>query len=435
MNGALDLAYYTELRHPGGAEEIIERFAAATRGLLGRLADDLRSEREGEFAGEPDPRLAPLAAAVERAAEHADVFASVALAGSDDPAADRVLRNVVANVVSDAGITEVAEVHASAPRARERKFDQHKGGALDGKYGDIADKLEALADLVGLETVLKLLALLARDIGLFGDEVEALSLAEVGQQLEAKLDFVIPRVEGLSQSGQTIEAIARDDQERGRQIQQELQRVEGKADNLGDLLGRTLVGEKWIVDPLRTVDRPNRVPDRDVKQELHDLEKQIEHIDRKLDDPPPTDDGNGNRNGDGHDEPAGEQERPVVLDSRLKKIYVYAENVFAAQSRTDRRRIRVRTRAFDLSGWLDLSRLRAGDVVEVQTRVSFAGRRDVLFARTRFDQPRLLAFAEFARGHEWIPGSNVLIVLRQPASADDYATPIEVAYQFLVESR
>jgi hypothetical protein len=361
------------------------------------------------------------------------VFESIALAGSDDPAADRVLRNVVANVVSDAGITEVAEAHASAPRARERKFDQHKGGALDGKYGDIADKLEALADLVGLETVLKLLALLARDIGLFGEEVEGLSLAEVGQQLEAKLDFVIPRVEGLSQGGRTIEAIARDDQERGRQIQQELQRVEGKADNLGDLLGRTLVGESWIVDPLRTIDRPNRVPDRDVKKELHDLEKQIEHIDRKLDDPPPTDNGNGGR--DGRDQPAGDQERPVVLDSRLKKIYVYAENVFAAKNRTDRRRIRIRTPAFDLSGWLDLSRLRAGDVVEVQTRVSFAGRRDVLFARTRFDQPRLIAFAEFARGHEWIPGSNVLIVLRQPASADDYATPIELAYQFLVESR
>jgi hypothetical protein len=434
MNGAPDLSYYTELRHPGSPEEIIGRFAAATRGLLGRLADDLRSEREGQFAGEPDPRLRPLAAAVERAAEHADVFQSVALAATDDPAADRVLRNVVANVLSDAGITEVAEAHASAPHARERKFDQHKGGALDGKYGDIADKLEALADLVGLETVLKLLALLARDIGLFGEEVEALSLAEVGQQLESKLDFVIPRVEGLTQSGQTIEGIVRDDEERGRQIQQELQRVEGKADNLGDLLGRTLVGESWIVDPLRTRDRPNRVPDRDVKQELHDLEDLLEHIDRKLDDPPPTDNGNGN-GGDGHDQPVGEPERPVVLDSRLKKIYVYAENVFAAKSGTDRRRIRIRTRAFDLSGWLDLSRLRAGDVVEVQTRVSFAGRRDVLFASTRFDKPRLLSFAEFARGNEWIPGSNVLIVLRQPVSADHYATPIELAYQFVVESR
>jgi hypothetical protein len=259
--------------------------------------------------------------------------------------------------------------------------------------------------------------------------VEALSLAEVGQQLEAKLDFVIPRVEGLSQGGQTIEAIVRDDQERGRQIQQELQRVEGKANNLGDVLGRTLVGEGWIVDPLRTRDRPNRVPDRDVKEELHDLEEQIEHIDRKLDDPPPTDNGNG------HDQPAGEQERPVVLDSRLKKIYVYAENAFAGPephrpSPDPRPHPRL-----DLSGWLDLSRLRAGDVVEVQTRVSFAGRRDVLLVRTRFDQPRLLAFAEFARGHEWIPGSNVMIVLRQPASADHYATPIEVAYQFLVESR
>jgi hypothetical protein len=125
----------------------------------------------------------------------------------------------------------------------------------------------------------------------------------------------------------------------------------------------------------------------------------------------------------------------VLSDRRLKKIYVYAENTFAPASATDRRRLRVRTPAFDLTGWLDLTKIRAGDVIEAQVRVSLAGRRDVLFARTRFDSPQLVPFADIARGQQYIAGSDVLVVLRQPASADAFATPVELAYQLVVESQ
>lgn len=428
MSRSPDLSYYTELRHPGEAEEIIARFASASRLLLGRLAEDLRREADGQFA-EPDPRLAPTAAAVERATQHVDAFESIALASTEDPERDRMVRNVVANVVADAGLAEAAEAHAEAPRAREGKFDQQKGGALAGIIEKYGDKIEKIAELVGLGDVLSLIGLIAKDIGFPGTQAEELSLAEVGRQLEAKLDFVIPELGAIKAGGQTIEGIVREDASRGRRIEREIDRIESKADTLADLLGSTLVGEGWVVDP-RSTGR-NRVPDRDVKQELHDLEDVIRHIDEKLDGPPPED-GNGQPP---QDRPRGERRRPVVLDQRLKKIFVYAENVFAAAERGDRRRIRVRTPAFDLSGWLDLTRLRAGDEAEVQVRVSFAGRRDVLFARTRFDQPRLVAFAEFARGQQHVPGSNVLIVLRQTASADDYATPVELAYQFVVESQ
>lgn len=434
MKRSADLSYYTELRHPGEAEEIIGRFASATRKLLGRLAKDLRAEPEGEF-GEPDPRLVPLAAAVERARGHVEVFESAALASSGDPERDRKVRNVLANVIGDAALAEVAEAHAAAPRARESKFDQQKAGGLEGVLGEYAKKVEALAEVLGFDAALKLIVLILQDLGILGKEVEGVAAAEVGNQLEGKLDRVIPELGAIKAGGQTIEGIVREDRERGQRIEDELRRVEGKADTLGDLLGRTLVGEGWIVDPRRTRDRPNRVPDRDVKKELHDLEDVVRHIDDKLDNPPTTENGNGDGNGGMRDEPAGEEERPVVLDERLKKIFVYAENVFAAGQRTDRRRIRIRTPAFDLSGWLDLTRLRPGDVVETQVRVSFAGRRDVLFARTRFDRPRLAAFAELAGGQQHIPGSNVLIVLRQTASADDYTTPIELAYQFVVESQ
>ena len=74
-------------------------------------------------------------------------------------------------------------------------------------------------------------------------------------------------------------------------------------------------------------------------------------------------------------------------------------------------------------------------MIEVQVRVSFANRRDVLFARTRLDQAELVPFSRLAQGLEWIPGSNVLIVIRQPVSADAFGTPVEVAYQLGVESQ
>jgi hypothetical protein len=42
MDATPDVSYYTELRYRGSAEEIIGRFASATRALLKRLAEDLR---------------------------------------------------------------------------------------------------------------------------------------------------------------------------------------------------------------------------------------------------------------------------------------------------------------------------------------------------------------------------------------------------------
>src|SRR5437868_158273 len=131
MEASSDLSYYTEPRYPGKPEEIIGRFASATRGLLARLEQDLRSPNKSAFAGEADQRLVPLAAAVGRASGHVDVFEAMALAGSGDPASDTIVRNVLSNVIGDSGMTEIAEVHTSAPHAKEGKFDQHKGGALD----------------------------------------------------------------------------------------------------------------------------------------------------------------------------------------------------------------------------------------------------------------------------------------------------------------
>ena len=218
-------------------------------------------------------------------------------------------------------------------------------------------------------------------------------------------------LEGLKAGQDRITTAIGGIQQTATMTQQEVNFIEQKAETLADLLGRTLVGSSWQINPNKTVSGPNKVPDRDVKQELHDIEDLVRKIIEIIEETP---NGNGNGNGDGelHDEPK-EDDRPVLLDRRLKKIFVYAENVFAPTSASERRRIRVKRHAFDLTGWIDLTRMRPGDIFEVDVRVSVAGRKDIPFARTRFDRPRLVAFADFANGLNYVSGSNILISLRQ----------------------
>jgi hypothetical protein len=113
---------------------------------------------------------------------------------------------------------------------------------------------------------------------------------------------------------------------------------------------------------------------------------------------------------------------------------VYREGTFRPTAAHRRRTIRVRTPAFDVSGWLDLTSIRAGDAFDIEVRVSFAGRRGLLYARTRFESPALVPLAEFANGNNNLSGTDIIFVIRQSASADGFATPISVAYQFIVES-
>jgi hypothetical protein len=120
-----------------------------------------------------------------------------------------------------------------------------------------------------------------------------------------------------------------------------------------------------------------------------------------------------------------------------KKIYVYAESTFTATSATDEREVRIETAAFDVSGWLDLVELRSGDRVEIEIRVEIDGR-DRHFMTTTFDgatDARLIAFDEFTGGRMLLVGDLMRILIRQPASADNYATQIPIGYQFVVESQ
>jgi hypothetical protein len=426
--------FYTRLRHPGRAEDHIAEFAASLRSLLGRMAADLHSPRRGPFHS-GSALAEPLAAAAERHVAHVGALEKLLLAVPAG-AGGEPLRNAFANFVADANLAALAGTQAGAPKSAESKFDQGKGGSIIDSMTDGADKLNDLGEVLVEEfplakTVFGVGAILLRDIGIFGK----LAAAEAGgneatQQIEAKLDSALPKIDGLRDGQQAIDRTLTRIDETATEMRQEVGYIEYKADTLGDLLGRTLVGETWIVDPRRTITAPNKVPPRSVKDEMHDLEALIRLLIDLINRPPPE---------PPLPPPTGTPPEtpppPVLAERRLKKIYVYAEDRFAPASASQRRTIDVRTPAFDLSGWLDLSRMRTGDVFEVQVRVSLANRSNVLWARTRFTTGGLKHFAEFARGQNTIVGNAVRIVLRQPTSADQFATPVEVAYQFVVESQ
>lgn len=466
------LRFYTELRYPGTADEIIDGFCRRLESLLARLSTDLKSDRYGEFGGHTRPVAEALATAADRAPAHIKVFQALSGKATDDPEVNRILGNIVANVVSDANFAGIADARLEMPAAHEAKFDQGLGGKLIEEASDIAEKIEVLVE--GLAKVIageasepfdgagKILGAIIRDIGLIGKLAYGISGGdEVGQQLEKKLEAIFPRLDGLATGQTSILERIREVDRTTTATNSEVEILEKKLDTLGRLLGGTLVSEPWVVDPRTTVTAPNRVPARGVKEELHCIEDLLKSLYRRLigeafecdvplstrprtpapASPAPASPVVESPVAPGSP-PSGSPPAsppppppPPVLDARLKKIYVYEEDVFAPVSASDERIVPVRTAAFDLSGWLDLTQLRSNDAVEVELLVSVAGSPYRQFARTSFRDPALYHFSEFAKGENKVSGNDVVVVIRQPQSSDDFATATEIGYQLVVESQ
>lgn len=286
-----------------------------------------------------------------------------------------------------------------------------------------------------LSGIAKFVNILGQILVKIGALVNAQAAAADAAALRAQIDLILRHVVELKQSNTAItELIAKLGERIGeiidRQREQgaEIDAIEGKNDELGRLLGRTLVGREWTLDPRVTRTGPNPTPDRDVKRELHDLEALLLYLLRVLiglildpGDPPP-------------EEPPDPPPDDALLGS-LKKIYVYDQGVFTPASSAEDRVIDVRTSAFDLSGFVDATALRPGDRLEVEVAVSVAGQPFRTFAVTTLSEPRVHAFSEIARSENRVSGDAVRVRLRQSASADGFATPVGIAYQLVVESR
>jgi hypothetical protein len=128
----------------------------------------------------------------------------------------------------------------------------------------------------------------------------------------------------------------------------------------------------------------------------------------------------------------------------MKKIFVAEEGVFAAASPGDARVINISAPsgsfprlAFDLSGWIDLTRMRNGDEVTVKLEVAMPGGGLALFTETRFADAQskgLKHFRDFADGVQGVVGTRVRITIKQASSVDNFLSPVNVPFLFVVES-
>jgi len=318
----------------------------------------------------------------------------------------------------------------------QRALEGVATGTIPGLIGRIQDTADENARrLGGLETEIELVKTKIDNLA------TQLGLTLRGVRFEVEPDLPQPNYSGPDYGrGSVLDSI-------------ELLRL--KLDNLGRILGLSLYGPEMGFpngfdieppDPDSTTP-PGAGPEYDaIKPEIKALEDALREI-RELierlipgDGPLPGDgepphNGNGNGNG-GPPTPNDEYiNRQLAL---TKKIYVYDEGVLTAGDADDTRVIVVTTAAFDLAGWVDLTNLRDGDEVMITIEVSVAGGPFRLWTATAFQgvQTRgLKYFTEFADGLQEVVGTDVRLTIDQTASFDGYATPVEVYYQFIVESQ
>lgn len=126
---------------------------------------------------------------------------------------------------------------------------------------------------------------------------------------------------------------------------------------------------------------------------------------------------------------------PPTQDRRLKKIYVHSQGTFVLHNASEVRKLVIATPAFDLGGWMDLSKMApGGDRVFIEVRASFANRVNVLYRNMVFEGPTLVTVADLVNGNN-PSGTHIEFWVKQTQSSNNFATPVEFAYQFIVESQ
>jgi len=319
-----------------------------------------------------------------------------------------------------------------------------KGIALLAK--DVGDLFESNASMIALlsglymseyEQELKLGALLS---GLLGVQID---LSEGTKAEAAALSGVQPfsLPQNLDEQHQLIEESARTLEEKIKTVEDAVELLRQKLDNLARILGWSLYGkeafpEGFDIEPkeedrFSTTRQPPEPTYDAIKPEIKIIESNVvsikdtvEEILRRL--------GQG-----GGFQPTFPEDVTSQL-ALTKKIYVYREGTLSATASDTSAEVYVHTRAFDLAGWIDLADLRGGDVVKVAVEVSVAGGSFRTWSTTTFSgeqQRGLKYFTEFADGLEQVVGTDVRITITQVASADAYATPVAIHYQFIVESQ
>ncbi len=294
---------------------------------------------------------------------------------------------------------------------------------LDDKVKENSEKIDAVANELRAK-----LDNLARELGV--------TLRGLGYQVEPSA--AAPTYTGPNYNGSSLADRI------------ELLRV--KLDNLARILGLALYGKEmgfpngFNIEPASHTTLPGAKEEyKPIKPEIEDLESRVRIIENKVDEilkrlasggiPSPD---KGQPAIVPPQPPTGYYEYTTAQLAQTKKIYVYAEGKLTADATNNSETVRVTTAAFDLSGWIDLTELRDGDSVAVTVEVSVGGGPFRTWSTTTFSDRQargLKYFTDFASGLPQVVGTKVRVTITQIRSADDFATPIPIYYQFIVESQ
>lgn len=301
--------------------------------------------------------------------------------------------------------------------------------------GDIPSRLERLGD--GVESNSRKIDDLADELRAKVDNLArelGITLRGLGYQVEPGVPA--PTYTGPNYSGSSLADRI------------ELLRV--KLDNLARILGLALYGEEmgfpngFDIEPsFHTTPAGEGPAYPPIKPEIKNLEAEVKIIKEKLEEilkllQPKGGAPSPDKAIVPPQPPQGYYEYTTEQLAQTKKIYVYEQGTFTASAAGDYEEINVTTAAFDLAGWIDLTDLRDGDAVTVTVEVSVAGGPFRTWSTTTFSDRQargLKYFSEFADGLSQVVGTNVRVTIAQSASADGFATPIPIYYQFIVESQ
>jgi len=275
--------------------------------------------------------------------------------------------------------------------------------------------------------------------------------------IERKLEHVWKLLTGQSFPRPDPEAIVSDPfvnpVDRGAPIATTVHKLTERIDCLTKLLGLTLYNAEWdcdgtvapVVNPPEGELHPvgsdghrgkRTVPPKSIKDEMHDIEDMLRKIIEILETPPST--------------PTPPETPPPVpvpvpecpehsheLPSDLKRIFVYEAEVFTAAAAGDERVVDVRTAAFDLTGWIDLTELGDGDLVQIQMFVHLPGGVKRLYREATYSglpDAGLKHLSEVV-GPGYIASDHIEVVITQRASGAGFAPGLSIPYQFVVESQ
>lgn len=132
----------------------------------------------------------------------------------------------------------------------------------------------------------ELISAIAELLDIIAQVMQKIAAKEASAKMTERLDKIQEDLERMEEKNDRIESSVTELHIKVKDLEEtvieKFNRTWEAFDKIGEVLGKTLVGEPWIFDPTTTT-TGWKIPDRDVKQELHDIEDKIDRLEEKLD--------------------------------------------------------------------------------------------------------------------------------------------------------